>query len=133
MSDRASGAYMSLAEAGRLIGMKGSPEAVALRLRRVLMAKERERRRPIMLRAGGPKKRRYLVTRRQLLELFQPRKDELADVVRAELESVVAELTAEQQWCRDTVEHFARRVVELTKLVRSLQSRRNPTRIDKSA
>jgi hypothetical protein len=80
---------MSLAEAGRLLGMQGSAEAIAKRLRRVLMAKEREAGTRFMMRSGGEKQPRYLVTKFALLTAFGNRKS-----VRETTERVLREKLA---------------------------------------
>lgn len=85
--------HISLSKAAGELGWKGTPEARALRLKRVLFAKERILKREIVIRGRGPKGGvRYRVTMRLLRkhcrEFFVRSPNEMANEFRRHLERI---------------------------------------------
>jgi hypothetical protein len=110
-----SNGYISLAAAGRAIGMRGHARYIARRLKRVLLAKERRTKKPIMLRVEGPNGHvRYRVTlpllRKRCPELFD-RRDEIADLLGATfatLKSQISDLYRRDAALKDAIKSLQR-------------------------
>lgn len=92
--------YMSLGKAAHALGMPG--KHAATRLRRVLLAKERECGQKIMLRSAGERNPKFIVTipmlRQWCPELFSAR-DEIIAAVREHMSGLEAQIeeTVERQ------------------------------------
>lgn len=93
----AASALMTLPQAAKLLGMKGTPEVAGRRLRRALLAREAEMDRPFMIRIGGGRGGRFLVTIAMLEEhcpeLFIKRV-QMTELVRDAVEQIEQRLCA---------------------------------------
>lgn len=110
----AASALMTLPEAAVRLSMKGTPEAAARRLRRVLLAREGEQDRPFMIRIGGGAHGRFLVTMAMLEEhcpeLFLKRV-QMTELMREAVERIeerLCELDAQDAQLAEELLHIKR-------------------------
>lgn len=124
---RDKGPNLTLAEAGRLMGLTGSEKNVAQKAKRLLEAKERRIHRQIMLRAGGKGAGvRYLVTRWALLR-WMPEYFDRRDAVAVSFQKFTT--TFEERLAKQDalIEHLGDLIRDVLDEVEQMKSEREPT------
>ena len=130
MSQRAP--FLSLADAALLVGFEGKPKYAARRLRRLIVAKEKATRKPILIRTTGPNGfPRYRVTlwelRRRMPELFD-RRDDAERAARTLIREEIRDVMSKMAKLDVKVSYMGKRMVAI---LRQSMAREGPQRTAK--